>query len=665
MESLNKVISSFDLQKNLQPDIWVENGEKINPKVRKNLLEIAYQFIDTFGLDVVVDDIEVVGSIANYNWSKYSDIDLHIIVDFNQFSDSTKDLYVEFFDLKKIVFNQKRNLKMFGFDVEVYVEDSNKKGVSGGVYSLLNDEWIQKPKKEETKVKKDEIIRGTKKWMSLIDTLINNLEGEDIESIRDTIKKIKDKLKKFRLSGLQSGGELGLENLIFKVLRRNGYIEKLYSIPTEMIDKQLSLNEVTLAAPLENISVGAEFGAIRPGLDKTKPHSGTDFRASTGTPIFAPADGKVVKADMEGWNGGCGGTLYIKHDGGFESRFCHCSNIMVSVGQEVKQGEKVALVGGGKNDKGKGFSTGSHLHYTLAKGAKLVNPMDYIGGFKPITIAAKTISVAKDSVKKMIDILKKPEYSSVDLSKLKEKKKLLPFLGFIEDILKKETEFEVGKKIPFQNDLIYIQKVLKVLGYTDNDFKVTGVFDEKTKDAVENFQRDNNLTINGKLDKKSMEILYFLLLANDVTENDLEQIQVEKINEGDIPDLIVYKEILSGLDIPITENNLKFLFALRNSLEVYSAKNNPFSVKYDLPDNIKITNYENTEIKNYPSIESGIQATIKTLKLPKYRCVIDSMKNNEKLYDLITCPVLKSLGLQGKIEIQLRNKNLIPIKISK
>ena len=128
MESLNKVISSFDLQKNLQPDIWVENGEKINPKVRKNLLEIAYQFIDTFGLDVVVDDIEVVGSIANYNWSKYSDIDLHIIVDFNQFSDSTKDLYVEFFDLKKIVFNQKRNLKMFGFDVEGvdYNKDTNE-----------------------------------------------------------------------------------------------------------------------------------------------------------------------------------------------------------------------------------------------------------------------------------------------------------------------------------------------------------------------------------------------------------------------------------------------------------------------------------------------------------------------------------------------------------
>lgn len=665
MESLNKVISSFDLQKNLQPDIWVKDGEKINPKVRKNLLEIAYQFIDTFGLDVVVDDIEVVGSIANYNWSKYSDIDLHIIVDFNQFPESTKDLYVEFFDLKKIVFNQKRNLKMFGFDVEVYVEDSDKKGVSGGVYSLLNDEWIQKPKKEETKVKKEEIVKGAKKWMSLIDTLIKNLEGEDIESIRETVKKLKDKLKKFRLSGLQKGGELGLENLIFKVLRRNGYIEKLYSIPTEIIDKQLSLNEVKLSAPLEKIDVGAKFGVVRPGLDTTKPHSGTDFRASTGTPIFAPADGKVVKADMEGWNGGCGGTLYIEHKDGFESRFCHCSAIMVSVGQEVKQGQKVALVGGGKNDKGKGFSTGSHLHYTLVKDGKLVDPMDYIGGFKPITTAAKTISVAKDSVQKMIDILKKPEYTGVDLSKLKDKKKFLPFLGFIEDILKKDTEFEEGNKTPLQDDLISIQKVLKVLGYTDDNFKVTGIFDENTKKAVENFQRDNNLQVNGKLNKQSLEILYFLLLANDVTENELEQIQVEKLTENAIPDLIVYKEILSGLDIPITETNLKFLFALRNSLEIHSAKNNPFSVKYDLSDNLKVTNYGNTDIKNYPSIESGIRATINTLKLPKYRCIVDGMKNNEKLYDLLTCPILRSLGLQEKMSLQFRNKNLLPIKITK
>jgi len=243
MESLNKVISSFNLQNTLQPKIWLGENQKMNPKVRQNLLEIAYQFIDSFGLDVVIDDIIVTGSIANYNWSEYSDVDLHILVDYNQFPKEMKDVYVEYFDLKKIVFNQKRNLKMFGFDVEVFVEDNDVKGISGGLYSILNDEWIKKPQKEKFKVEKSEIIKNAKKWMRLIDNLIKHLNGEDIETIRNSVKVIKDKLKKYRVSGLNKGGELGLENLVFKVLRRNGYIEKLYNIPMDIIDKKLSLDE--------------------------------------------------------------------------------------------------------------------------------------------------------------------------------------------------------------------------------------------------------------------------------------------------------------------------------------------------------------------------------------------------------------------------------------
>ena len=101
MESLNKVISSFKLNSTLQPKIWIDGGSTMNPNVRKNLLEIAYQFIDSFGVDVIVSDIIVVGSIANYNWSEYSDVDLHILVEYNQFSNKLKDMYVEYFDLKK------------------------------------------------------------------------------------------------------------------------------------------------------------------------------------------------------------------------------------------------------------------------------------------------------------------------------------------------------------------------------------------------------------------------------------------------------------------------------------------------------------------------------------------------------------------------------------
>jgi hypothetical protein len=132
---------------------------------------------------------------------------------------------------------------MFGYDVEVFVEDTEIKGVSGGVYSVLKDEWITKPTKEKMKVSNEDIMINAKKWMRLIDNLIKHLEGESIEEINNNLKGIKNKLKKYRVSGLNKSGELGLENLVFKVLRRNGYIEKLYSTPTKVIDKKLSLDE--------------------------------------------------------------------------------------------------------------------------------------------------------------------------------------------------------------------------------------------------------------------------------------------------------------------------------------------------------------------------------------------------------------------------------------
>ena len=74
MKSVENILKSFNVQKELNPKIWTEQDNRINPQVRQKLLEFAYQFIDSFGLDVVIDDIIITGSIANYNWSEYSDI---------------------------------------------------------------------------------------------------------------------------------------------------------------------------------------------------------------------------------------------------------------------------------------------------------------------------------------------------------------------------------------------------------------------------------------------------------------------------------------------------------------------------------------------------------------------------------------------------------------
>ena len=110
----SEIIKSFESQENLNPKIWEKKGKSymMRPEVREKLLETANVFMDFLGVDVIVTDIIMIGSLVNYNWSKFSDIDLHIVVNFNQFSENTKDLYLEFFDLKKINFISLLNISI-------------------------------------------------------------------------------------------------------------------------------------------------------------------------------------------------------------------------------------------------------------------------------------------------------------------------------------------------------------------------------------------------------------------------------------------------------------------------------------------------------------------------------------------------------------------------
>ena len=215
----------------------------MNPKVRERLLEIANDFIEFLGVDVIVTDVIMTGSLANYNWSKFSDIDLHIVVNFSQFSEDQLPLYEELFKLKKTLYNDKHNIKIFGYDVELYVQNETEIHFSSGVYSVLFDEWSNKPEKESVKIDKELIKVKSEQWMGIIDSVIENASDEPIEDAKKLLKKYKDKLKKYRTCGLEKDGEYSDENLVFKVLRRNGYIEKLYDFENKHIDKQLSLKE--------------------------------------------------------------------------------------------------------------------------------------------------------------------------------------------------------------------------------------------------------------------------------------------------------------------------------------------------------------------------------------------------------------------------------------
>lgn len=247
MSNLTKILSSFKNQKTLNPKVWIKEGSeiKMNPNVRKKLLDIANDFIEFLKVDIIVTDIIMTGSLANYNWSEFSDVDLHIVANFEQFPEEQLPLYEELFTLKKTIYNDKHNLKIFGYDVELYVQNETEAHFSSGVYSVLFDEWANKPKKENIKVDTDLIKSKSKQWMDMIDGVLENAKDESVEEAKKLIKKYKDKLKKYRTCGLQKEGEYSDENLVFKVLRRNGYIEKLYNFETEHVDKEYSLKEIS------------------------------------------------------------------------------------------------------------------------------------------------------------------------------------------------------------------------------------------------------------------------------------------------------------------------------------------------------------------------------------------------------------------------------------
>ena len=233
--SVRKIIKNHIPKSRLSGRLW-EKDMKMKKDARKRLLLIADAFIDYLGVTIDVLDITITGSYANYNYTPYSDIDLHIIVDYDDLT-KVEDLSKEFFHAKKSFWNDRHDIKFKGIEVELYAQNSDEPHSSSGVYSIENEEWLTKPKKFKTEVDIESVMRRYKKIKREVDESIKDSKKEDSEKPLDDILK---KIRKMRKSGLESSGELSDENLTYKVLRSKGDLQKLFDLKYNMFDKNLT-----------------------------------------------------------------------------------------------------------------------------------------------------------------------------------------------------------------------------------------------------------------------------------------------------------------------------------------------------------------------------------------------------------------------------------------
>jgi predicted nucleotidyltransferase len=249
-----EVAESFDLVEALTEA--VEKHDKLNSKlftkeellkdnVRDKMLEIVDEFLADLkeqDIKVKVDDILLIGSNASYNYTKDSDIDLHILTNAKA-AKYEPEVAAALYSAYRSLFNKNLDIEFFGIPLEIFVETEDSSRVSNGVYSVKKNKWVKKPVQEEipdydTKAL-DKLVN---EWESKCKKLIDDIKADKLDDEKKVVKMLEDIYDKLRKKGI-SKGEYSVENLAFKELRNKGYLDQLKDFRNELVSKRLSLEE--------------------------------------------------------------------------------------------------------------------------------------------------------------------------------------------------------------------------------------------------------------------------------------------------------------------------------------------------------------------------------------------------------------------------------------
>ncbi len=231
LRELNERSEIVTVNRRLNPKIW--EGGTLKPEVKSKLIEIARAFEEFVGIELEVEDYTITGSNANYTWTDYSDLDLHLII-----PGSPSAAQRELFNAKKALWSEQHDITIKGLPVECYVQGEDEPHHSTGVYSLSKSVWIVEPKKVKPDVD-DASIEAKKD--AILAQIEHALLSKDIEKLRT----VKDKITQMRKAGLERAGEWSVENLVFKILRNLGLIDQITEKIRELEDQELSLEQQT------------------------------------------------------------------------------------------------------------------------------------------------------------------------------------------------------------------------------------------------------------------------------------------------------------------------------------------------------------------------------------------------------------------------------------
>lgn len=226
----------FQVHDTLNPKLFDTTTNLLLPDVRKKIIEIVSSFEDYIQVPIDICDIQLVGSNASYNYTDTSDLDVHIIANFELVS-CDETLLQALYDAKKSSFNKNTDIKIKGIEIEIYVQDIKSGISSNGIYSVCDNNWVKEPKPIKS-VTKHNTEKEFNKWVERINQVLEFNNYEEISNAINTLYLI-------RHNSIAVDGEYGKGNQLFKDLRSAGYIQQLKDALDRALSKKLSLESMS------------------------------------------------------------------------------------------------------------------------------------------------------------------------------------------------------------------------------------------------------------------------------------------------------------------------------------------------------------------------------------------------------------------------------------